>query len=493
MPAICDLFLIRYPRVRYILSWSAALVGAAIAIGYAWHWGDYPARRDGNYGHATIDFGGQWVMGRMIATGRGRHLFHRNHLRTVVEEAYPREDEDPKQELHDAEDLLVSLMGEDNSEARVVVGSFVAPLATREPIGASALFAVLKSKWSDEFLAQATAPAIGGALYPPVHAVLHYPLGLLTPRRAYRLMQLFILGLLFVNAGLVWCLLEKRVWYPLILLGMLFFPGYGGAINLGQNAVLSLTLLLAGWFLMIRGQANWGGACWGLLAFKPVWALAFIPALPLMGRWRAFFAMGVTGVTLILVTLPLVGLGSWWDWLAVGQMAATTYNESKTWIFLSRDLLSIPKRVLLHFDKDWSTNPHDLGAKVVSLALWLGVAGATVLIALLRRPWVRMPSGVGPAFVLLGAWLSCYHFMYYDVYLAILPCCLIFNARFHWAGHLIPLVLIASLTIVSQIAAAITAAWQFPPFDTFGLLLLWAWCGWRMLTCSIPIAALPVD
>ena len=46
------------------------------------------------------------IMGRMIATGRGRHLFDRQHLRTALEESYPSSGETPGQKLSDVEGLI---------------------------------------------------------------------------------------------------------------------------------------------------------------------------------------------------------------------------------------------------------------------------------------------------------------------------------------------------------------------------------------------------
>ena len=56
---------------RQAFAWLALVVCTAIAGNYAWICYNDPARRDGNFGHATIDFGGQWLMGRMLVTGNG--------------------------------------------------------------------------------------------------------------------------------------------------------------------------------------------------------------------------------------------------------------------------------------------------------------------------------------------------------------------------------------------------------------------------------------
>src|SRR5712692_4273384 len=135
------------PLPRYLLAWLLAVTTAGITFLLAWTMFDTPKREDGrskrrggNSGHVTIDFGGQWLMGRMLAQGLGRHLYHRNYLRDVVREAYPREDEIPPEERsaaeedeHDAENMMNWLIGRDDP---------------------------------------ASACPVGGALYPPIHALI---------------------------------------------------------------------------------------------------------------------------------------------------------------------------------------------------------------------------------------------------------------------------------------------------------------------------------
>src|SRR6516162_2789344 len=66
---------------RRILAWALALTAGAVAAYFSWTAFDEPARRDGNFGHTLIDFGGQWLMGRMLVTGRGARLYDRNSQR----------------------------------------------------------------------------------------------------------------------------------------------------------------------------------------------------------------------------------------------------------------------------------------------------------------------------------------------------------------------------------------------------------------------------
>ena len=49
-----------------------------------------------------------------------------------------------------------------------------------------------------------------------------------------------------------------------------------------------------------------------------------------------------------------------------------------------------------------------------------------------RAKLARATDGPAAAFVLLGAWMMCYHFMYYDVLLAALPVALLFMQPRRW-------------------------------------------------------------
>src|SRR5205807_5978489 len=108
-------------------------------------------------------------------------------------------------------------------------------------------------------------------------------------------------------------------------------------------------VLVWGWVLLAEGRPGWAGVVWGLLAFKPVWALAFFLVPLLTRRWRMCLTMAATGLVQIALTLPWVGIPTWRDWLEVGRAGAACYNTDKNWIFLSRDLLGIPRRFLLDF------------------------------------------------------------------------------------------------------------------------------------------------
>jgi hypothetical protein len=191
--------------------------------------------------------------------------------------------------------------------------------------------------------------------------------------------------------------------------------------------------------------------------------------------------MLLTGLALVLLTLPLVGVQSWLDWLAVGRLASGHYARDRNWIFLSRDLVGIPRRWLLHFSDGTATDADRPLPTVLGVGLWLAVPLVTAAVALRRRHEPAAAAGPAAAFVLLGAFLSSYHFIYYDMLLAALPVAVLFAGPARLADLRVPLALLALLIALSYFAALLDPSFFFPPFDTFCLLLLWAWCGWTWL------------
>ncbi len=506
------------PRGRYVLCWLAGLVVTGLVYHLARHAYDTdrpgadPAkvRPDNNYGHVLIDFGGQWVMARMFARGHGPELYNRALQWEIMEEAYPRSDEAPGQDGHDAENLY----------------RWTSDLPPDTPGG----------------------PHIGGALYPPTHALLFAPLGRLPPRQAYHLAQILNLALTWLAGAAAAGIARGRLWWPAVTAFLMLFPGYGGAVILGQNSILSLTILLAGWLLVTRGRELAGGAVWGLFAYKPVWAAAFLLVPLLTGRRRMLAGMLTAGVLFGLATLPVVGVRPWLQWLRIGHDAAEAYKADENWVFLSRDLLGIPRRWLLNFAEPFDQRDRPLAA-VVGWALWGLVVGTTAAVALARRQAVRATTGYGAAFVCLGAWASCFHFIYYDCLLAALPVLLLLTEprRFlrpvllatapappELAPYFAPrplrapppapapitagprsaavlnsfvLTAVALLILIEQafpnlgVEASVSLAGlasngplprlykfstlqQGTPWDTFTLLALWAYCGARLLLGS---------
>lgn len=490
-----------FPSLRHVLAWLALVGGLAFGLNRSWHYYDDDKRPDGNCGHTLMDFGGQWLMGRLLVEGQARHLYDRNRQRRIVTRAYPRGDgaADEKKKS-DAEQLMGWLMGVDNPEAARTAAGCAGPLAGGNALGVAVLLAGGRQEWTEPRLAEVAADSVGGALYPPINAFVYAPLGLLSPRPAYRLAQVVNVVLIFVCGWAVVCLSGGRVWWPVATLLLMAFPGFGGCLNLAQNSSLSLAILLWGWVLLARGHEGRAGVVWGLLAFKPVWGLAFFLVPLLTGRWRMAAAMAATGTALALATLPVVGPGVWLNWLKVGREASALYAVDHNWIEQSRDLLGAGRRWMLDFDREGSERgPLAPAATLVGWGLFAAALATTVWVTLRHRRAARQTEGPAAAFVFLGAWLSCYHFIYYDTLLAALPVALLFlEPRRHFRSHLrprlsVPLVLAVLIVVMPNVSFFVPQLQtkMDVPWDQYLLVLLWLWCGWSLVRQASP--DLPVN
>ncbi len=438
------------PRTIAVLLWLTAFGAGAFFLWHAWVWFDDPRslfeerkRADGNGGHVQIDFGGQWVMGRMLVLGHARELYHRQRQWEVVRAGFPINNESemtrqesnltgtdrkwakPEDELrHDADNLMNWFMGRDPSEWKTVGAASVAPLAVDpfgNPLLTLALLQTSVDKVTPEIEAKVTEPAIGGPLYPPVHAFLYAPIGLIERTQvAYHVFQIIGVVMVVVTGLGIRVLTQGRVPWSVATLALFLFPGTRGGLDLGQNPTVSLAIVVWGWALASRGYVVAGGAVWGLFAFKPVWGLAFFLVPVLTRRWRFCAAMVLTGCGLAAATLPFVGVQTWLDWLAVGREAAALYNVNSNWIHLSRDIQSVPRRMLHDFTKPESERETRL-TLALAWSLWAMILGTTAAIYL-RFGDRRRTTGVGVAFLFFGAYLTCYRFMYYDVLLAAVGC-----------------------------------------------------------------------
>jgi arabinofuranan 3-O-arabinosyltransferase len=504
-------------HLRYVLAWLLAVGCAATVLERAVEAWDYPQRRDGCSGHTTIDFGGSWIMGRMFVLGEGQFLYDRHHLRNVLSASYPREDEDPNKEdkRTDAENLMYWFMGDDSEAGSKTYASCLRPLAARDGLSAFLLTAAAQQDaWTEAKLAEAAAHRVGGPLYPPVNIFMAGPLGLFSPLTAYRLHQGLELILVLGTSLGVYLLSSGRIWVPVAATVLVLYPGFYGSLSLSQNSGLSLAIFVWGWVLIARNRPGWGGVVWGLLAFKPVWAMSFFFVLMLSRRWRACLTMLACGAVLALLTLPFVGLHSWLDWLQVGREATFWYNVDSNWIHRSRDLLSIPRRYLLDFDVYFKDRDVPAAAPI-GWALLLTVAALTIALAVWR--WKERPATAGPraAFLLLGGWLCCFHFMYYDVLLTYLPMVLLLSAPqrylrprlwrrqvLEWGRRLVP-PRAGSSSVLDGAAATrdgALAVFHFPPtlhrgrrnVAVFGLLprVPYGWLGLRNPVPLVTLAAL---
>src|SRR5207249_4405227 len=117
-------------------------------------------------------------------------------------------------------------------------------------------------------------------------------------RQAYHVAQMLILAMGWVAGLAITGISRRRIWWPVATVFVMVFPGFAPSLHLAQNSALSLAIVMVGWWLVTRDCEWAGGAVWGLLAYKPVWAAAFLLVPLLTRRWRMMIGMIVVGLVL---------------------------------------------------------------------------------------------------------------------------------------------------------------------------------------------------
>ncbi len=100
-----------------------------------------------------------------------------------------------------------------------------------------------------------------------------------------------------------------------IIVAALAFPAVFVNLGHGQNGFLTAALLGAG-FLLLEQRPLAAGLCFGLLAYKPQFALALPVALLAGGHWRAIASAVGTLAAMVVASLWAFGAGSWQAFLA---------------------------------------------------------------------------------------------------------------------------------------------------------------------------------
>lgn len=95
-----------------------------------------------------------------------------------------------------------------------------------------------------------------------------------------------------------------------IVVAALAFPAVLVNLGHGQNGFLTAALLGFG-FLALRRRPLLAGLCFGLLAYKPQFAIVLPVALIVGGHWRTAFAAAVTVVAMTLASAIAFGPNVW--------------------------------------------------------------------------------------------------------------------------------------------------------------------------------------
>ena len=113
-----------------------------------------------------------------------------------------------------------------------------------------------------------------------------------------------------------------------IFVPLLAFPPVLWTLGLGQNAFLTAGLFGSATLLIDRRPAV-AGVLFGLLCYKPHFALLIPVALAAGGHWRALVATFASAVALCLLSLSVFGLEVWRDYLTAAVASPAVYQSGR--------------------------------------------------------------------------------------------------------------------------------------------------------------------
>jgi hypothetical protein len=151
-----------------------------------------------------------------------------------------------------------------------------------------------------------------GWLYPPIFLLLAAPLASMPYPVALAVWQISSFALYLAVIGFIAGGMGKRgiAIGPTWLAVAAGFPAVLINLGHGQNGFLTAGLFGAA-LLALPSRQLLAGALFGLLAYKPQFALVIPVALLAAGQWRAIIAAGITVVALVSITSLLFGSDLW--------------------------------------------------------------------------------------------------------------------------------------------------------------------------------------
>ena len=353
-------------------------------------------------GH-TKDFGVQWMAGRIVAEGQGRLLYDPDQQEVVLRKQH---DQDVVDDMH--------------------------------------------------------IDVIGGWLtYPPVQAVLYAPFGILSPPVAQWWMVQLSLGAVIATALALRRSISGGVPVSVAILTLLLQPAFFSNVAIGQNAAVTLAIIVVGWSLLVQGKDVSAGLVWGLLAFKPTWGLA-ICWVPLVTKHpKAYWGLMTSGLFLVMVSIVVCGGDAWGNWLEIARKIETGYSLEPKWVWMRRDLVGLVQHIF---------------GQCSQLVSW-GISGLVVLVTAvtLRKSSASVSNGIGGSLLFSAIVLTCPKFMYYDVLIAT-PAFLLAFSEWKNLTRTAVIVLVILATAFFWAFAFDFGAWPRSwPLETASTLGLWLW------------------
>ncbi|GAB4354781.1 MAG: glycosyltransferase family 87 protein [Oricola sp.] len=233
--------------------------------------------------------------------------------------------------------------------------------------------------------------------YPPHYLAYMLPFGALPYYGALAAWA----GLGFLAALAVITAIAGRRFETVLL--TLAFPAAFLTVAHGQNAFLSAALF-GGALVLLPGRPVLAGILFGLLTFKPQLGLLIPVALLADRQWRAIAAACAAAGLAGLVSVLLLGAGTWHLFLEQGAMAADTLREG---------LVGWNKMISSYAALRVSGVPHG-AAMAAQAAISLAVA---VVVAWSWRKRSGIASELRAALLLCGALVATPFGLNYDMFL----------------------------------------------------------------------------
>jgi alpha-1,2-mannosyltransferase len=241
-----------------------------------------------------------------------------------------------------------------------------------------------------------------GWLYPPIFLLVATPLALMPYPLALAVWQISTFALYLSVIGAVVRRMRQRgiaigpIWLP-IAAG---FPAVFVNLGHGQNGFLTAGLFGAA-LLALPTRPVISGVLFGLLAYKPQFALIVPIALLAAGQWRTVVAAGITVMALVAVTSLAFGADLW--------LAFATSTETSRKLLLENGDVGFEK----------------LQSVFAAVRLWGGgiplayaVQGVASAAAVCGTAWVWRSSGdrdLKAALLIIATLLASPHVLDYDL------------------------------------------------------------------------------
>lgn len=309
----------------------------------------------------------------------------------------------------------------------------------------------------------------------PTTALIFLPLANFDYTTAKLIWNIFNIVFLAVIVGLIIKRMHYReIWLPLFLILFLTFQPLYANISFGQFYIFIFCLLVLAWFAYESGNELLLGIIIGMVIIPKIAGVFLLILLALNKKWKSLLWIFVTVFFLIITTLPLLGLDSWFTYV------------NKLLRYTSSPTLSVTAYQTMHsyfhhffvFDEQWNSEPLiNLPFLAKSLTIFFSVLILIITIIIAFKN--KKSDLVFGSFIIIGIILSPasidYHYM-----LMLIPILILFNwliknsSTVLWIIFLISFALIAaSLPYISpKITSGLWAVFAYPKL--YGALGFWA-------------------